>query len=123
MIKPIEKKYMNDYLEIYEKFKDVKEIFDLCDDVQKLREYYRTRQFQKMQEHIRALTIKYSLETLVWNTVNTQPPLTCEQAYINAENFLCRQGAKLVVEKISGYKSRLSPDEISFIESMIKPME
>ena len=114
---------MNDYLEVFEKFKDVKEIFDFCDDVQKLREYYRARQFQKMQEHIRALTIKYSLETLVWNTVNTQPPLTCEQSYINAENFLRGQGAKLVVEKISGYKSRLSPDEISFVESMIKAME
>ena len=114
---------MNDYLEVFEKFKDVKEIFDFCDDVQKLREYYRTGQFQKMQEHIRALTIKYSLETLVWNAVNTQPPLTYEQAYINAEAFLRGQGAKLVVEKISGYKSRLSPDEISFIESMIKPME
>ena len=98
---------MNDYLEVFEKFKDVKEIFDFCDDVQKLREYYRTGQFQKMQEH----------------TVNTQPPLTYEQAYINAEAFLRGQGAKLVVEKISGYKSRLSPDEISFIESMIKPME
>ena len=111
---------MNDYLEVFEKFKDVKEIFDFCDDVQKLREYYRTGQFQKMQEHIRSLTVKYSLETLVWNVVNKHPPLTYEQAYINAENFLRGQGVKLVVEKISGYKSRLSPDEISFIES-VKP--
>ena len=76
-----------------------------------------------MQEHIRSLTIKYSFETLMWNTVNTQPPLTYEQAYINAENFLLGQGAKLVVEKISDYKNRLSSDEISFIESMIKPMK
>ena len=113
---------MDDYLEILKKFKDVKEILDLCNDVQKLRGYYRTRQFQKMQEHIRSLTIKYSLETFMWNAVNTQPPLTYEQAYINAENFLRGQGAKLVVEKISGYKSRLSSAEISFIES-VKPME
>ena len=113
---------MNDYLEIYEKFKDVKEIFDFCDDVQKLCEYFHAGRFQKMQEHIRSLMLKYSLETLVWNTVNTQPPLTYEQAYINAEAFLRGQGAKLVVEKISGYKSRLTPDEISFIEAMIKPM-
>lgn len=114
---------MNDYLEVFDKFKDVKEIFDLCDDVHKLREYYRAGQFQKMQEHIKSLMIKYSLETLVWNAVNTQPPLTCEQAYINAENFLCAQGAKIITEKIFGYQSRLSPDEISFIESIIKPME
>lgn len=114
---------MNDYLEVFEKFKDVKEIFDFCDDVQKLREYYHTGQFQKMQEHIRSLTIKYLAETVAWNIRNPQQPTTCEQAYINAENFLCRQGAKLVVEKNSGYKSRLSPDEISFVEAMIKAME
>ena len=110
---------MNDYLEVFEKFKDVKEIFDLCDDVQKLREYYRTGQLQMMQEHIRLLMLKYLAETVAWNIRNPQQPTTYEQAYINAENFLCRQGAKLVVEKISGYKSRLSLDEISFIESMI----
>ena len=113
---------MNDYLAIFEKFKEVKELVDLCDDVQKLREYYRTGQFQKMQEHIRSLMLKYSFETFVWNTVNTQPPLTYEQAYINAENFLCRQGAKIITEKIFGYQSRLTPDETSFIEAMIKPM-
>ena len=48
---------MNDYLEVFDKFKDVKEIFDLCDDVHKLREYYRAGQFQKMQEHIKSLMI------------------------------------------------------------------
>ena len=113
---------MNDYLEVFEKFKDVKEIFDLCDDVQKLRGYFHAGQFQKMQEHIRSLMIKYSLETLVWNAVNTQPPLTYEQAYINAEAFLRGQGAKIITKKIFGYQSRLTPDEISFIEA-VKPME
>lgn len=113
---------MNDYLVVFEKFKDVKEIHDLCDDVQKLREYYYTKQFQKMQEHIKSLMFKYSFETLMWNAVNTQPPLTCEQAYINAENFLCSQGAKIITEKIFGYQNCLTPDEISFIES-VKPKE
>lgn len=113
---------MDDYLEILKKFKDVKEILDLCNDVQKLRGYYRTRQFQKMQEHITSLMIKYLAETVAWNICNPQQPTTCEQAYINAENFLCAKGVKLVVEKIGDYKSRLTPDEISFIESM-KPIE
>ena len=111
---------MNDYLEVLEKFKDVKEIFDLCDDVQKLREYYRTGQFQKMQEHIINLTKKYDLETRIWNRMNPVPPQSYYQSYINAEAFLRRQGAKLVVEKISDYKSCLTPEEINFIES-IKP--
>lgn len=114
---------MNNYLELLEKFKDKKDIVDLCDDVQKLREYYGTGQFQKMQEHIASIKSKYSVEAKIWNTINTQPPLTYEQSYINAEAFLCGQGAKLITEKIFGYQSRLTPDEISFIESMIKPME
>lgn len=114
---------MDDYLEIFEKFKDVTEIFNLCDDVQKLREYHRTGQFQKMQEHIASIKGKYLVEAVIWNTVNTQPPLTYEQSYINAENFLCAQGTKLVVEKISDYKSRPTPDEINFIEFIIKSME
>ena len=34
---------MNDYLEIDKKFKDVKDIADYIDDVEKLRHYYATR--------------------------------------------------------------------------------
>lgn len=114
---------MNDYLDILEKFKDVKDVFDLYNEVQALRLYYRTKQHQKMQEHIKSLMSKYYVETCLWNAVNTQQPSTNEQAYINAEAFLCAQGVKLIVEKAIGYKNRLTPDEVSFIESMIKPME
>ena len=114
---------MNNYLEILEKFKDEKDMAGLCDDVQTLREYYSTGQFQKMQEHIASIKRKYSVEAKIWNTVNTQPPLTYEQSYINAEAFLCGQGAKIITEKIFGYQSRLTPDEIAFIESVIKLME
>lgn len=39
---------MNDYLNIYEKFKDVKEVADYIDDVNTLRYYYRTQQFMMM---------------------------------------------------------------------------
>lgn len=109
---------MNDYLEIFEKFKDVKEIFDLCDEVLKLRWFYQTRQYQLMQKHISTLREKYLVESTIWNKVNTRPPKTYDQAYINAENFLRSQGAKLIIEKIADYKSRLSPDELAFIEAI-----
>ena len=36
---------MLDYLKIYEKFKDVKEVKDYIDDVILLRHYYSTQQF------------------------------------------------------------------------------
>ena len=113
---------MTDYLNIYEKFKDVKEVKDYINDVILLRQYYVSQQFDKMQEHICKLMNKYLVETLVWNTVNTSQPTTVEQSYINAENFLQMQGAKIVVEKAKDYAQRLTEDEKGFIEYMIKSM-
>ena len=114
---------MTDYLKIYQKFKDVKEVKDYISDVILLRHYYATQQYSQMQDHIRKLMNKYLVETLVWNTVNTSQPTTVEQSYINAENFLQMQGAKIVVEKVKDYAKRLAENEKAFVESMIKPME
>lgn len=109
-------------MKIYEKFKDVKEIKDYIDDVILLRRYYASQQFDKMQEHIQKLMIKYAFETLVWNTMNTSQPTTVEQSYINAENFLQVQGAKIIAKTVRNYAQRLSKEETEFIESLIKLM-
>ena len=114
---------MTDYLNIYEKFKDVKEVKDYIDDVIHLRHYYAIQQYSQMQDHIQKLMNKYLVETLVWNTVNTSQPTTVEQSYINAENFLQMQGAKIIVEKVKDYAQRLNEGEKTFIESMIKLMK
>ena len=114
---------MADYIKIYEKFKDVKEVKDYIDDVVLLRHYYAIQQYSQMQDHIRKLMNKYLVETLVWNTVNTSQPTTVEQSYINAENFLQMQGAKIIVEKVKDYAQRLNEGEKTFIESMIKLMK
>lgn len=114
---------MIDYLEIYKKFKDVKEVKDYIDDVILLRHYYAIQQYSQMQDHIRKLMNKYLAETLVWNTVNTYQPTTVEQSYINAENFLQMQGAKIITEKVKDYAQRLNEGEKTFIESMIKLMK
>lgn len=111
---------MTDYLKIYEKFKDVKEVKDYIDDVTLLRNYYATQQYFQMQDHIRKLMNKYLVETLAWNSVNTAQPTTVEQSYINAENFLQVQGAKIIVKKAKDYAQRLTEDEKKFIESLIK---
>ena len=110
---------MTDYLKIYEKFKDVKEVKDYINDVILLRHYYATQQYSQMQDHIRKLMNKYLVETLVWNTVNTSQPTTVEQSYINAENFLQMQGAKIIAEKVKDYAQRLSKEEAKFFETLI----
>lgn len=114
---------MTDYLKIYEKFKDVKEVKDYIIDVILLRQYYASQQFYKMQEHIQKLMGKYIVETITWNSANPDMPQTYAQSYINAENFLQMQGAKIIVEKVKDYAQRLNEGEKTFIESMIKLME
>ena len=114
---------MTDYLMIYEQFKDVKEVKNYIDDVILLRHYYATQQCSQMQDHIRKLMNKYLVETLVWNSVNTSQPTTVEQSYINAENFLQVQGAKIIIEKVKDYAQRLTEDEKKFVESLIKLIE
>ena len=111
---------MTDYLKIYEKFKDVKEVKDFIDDVVLLRRYYATQQYSQMQDHIRKLMNKHLVETLVWNTVNTSQPTTVEQSYINAENFLQMQGAKIITKTVKNYAQRLSKDEASYVEELTK---
>ena len=114
---------MTDYLMIYKQFKDVKEVKNYIDDVILLRHYYATQQCSQMQDHIRKLMNKYLVETLVWNSVNTSQPTTVEQSYINAENFLQVQGAKIIIEKVKDYAQRLTEDEKKFVESLIKLIE
>lgn len=114
---------MKNYLEILEKFKDVKEIDDLINGVNKLRYYYTTRQYQNMQEHINALTTKYFIETIAWNTVNPVMPITYEQSYLNAEHFLQTQCIKILIEKVTDFKQRLTKEEVAIIDSVIKPLE
>ena len=114
---------MTDYLKIYEKFKDVKEVKDYIDDVILLRHYYATQQYSQMQNHIQKLMSKYVVETFVWNTVNPLQPITVDQSYINAENFLQAQGAKIITEMIKDYDKYLSKDDVILIESIINTTE
>lgn len=111
---------MTDYLKTYEKFKDVKEVKDYIDDVILLRQYYVSQRYDKMQEHIQKLMNKYFVETAVWNAVNPYQPTTAEQSYINAENFLQMQGAKIITKTVKNYAQRLSKDEVSNVEVLAK---
>ena len=113
---------MNDYLNKFEQYKDVKEIADLTDEVKKLREFYRTQQYDRMQQHINELMQKYLVETLTWNATHPSMPTTVQQAYLNAETFLRLKGISLLLEKGVKLQDRLTSEELAFIESTIRPM-
>ena len=111
---------MNDYLELFEKFKDDKEVVDLIDDVKKLRFYYSTQQYNTMMQHIQHLVAKYPLEAGIWNLFNRIMPDTYDQAYQNAENFLRFKGFKLLLEKGYNLSKHLTQEEITSIQQMTK---
>ena len=114
---------MDDYLNFLEQYKDFKEISDLVDEVKKLREYYRTQQYDRMQQHINELTGKYLIETLTWNATHPSMPTTVQQAYLNAEKFLRLKGISMLLQKGIKTQDQLSAEEAAFIESTIKPIE
>ena len=111
---------MNDYLTTFEQYKDVKEIADLIDEVRKLRMYYSTQQYDSMYRHIQALTAKYLVETLAWNTTHQTMPTTAQQSYINAETFLRLKGISVLLQKGIKTQEQQSADEAAFIESTVK---
>ena len=114
---------MEDNIEIFERYKSIREIADLIDDITKLREYYYSKQYDKMQQHINDLTHKYIVETLTWNAAHPSMPTNPQQAYLNAENFLRLKGFSVLLKSGIKTSEKLSADEIAFIESTIKPME
>ena len=101
-----------DILVTLEKISDIREITELIEEVKTLRKYFYSNEYDKMQEHIHKIMIKYFEETLCWNAVNTEQPKTFDQAYINAEIFLLKQGLDIISKKVFDYKSRLSTDKI-----------
>lgn len=114
---------MNDYLELFEKFKNEKDIVDLIDDVKKLRFYYSTQQYDSMLQHIKELTRKYALETFAWNSVNKVQPITYDQSYHNAEVFLRSKGLIMLIKKGYDLSQHLKQEEINYIQQLIKSME
>lgn len=114
---------MVDYINFFEQYNDIKDISDLIDEVKSLRSYYNAQQYDKMQQHINELTHKYLVETLTWNAAHPFMPTNPQQAYLNAENFLRLKGFSVLMKRGIKTSEQLSADEITFIESTIKPME
>lgn len=112
-----------DYLQEIEKYKDFKDIKDFVDDVHKLREYYSTRQYDAMSQHIWNLMIKYAKETVAWNFTNTKMPTNSDESYINAENFLRLKGYSLLIEKSISLQNKLNQQELNLINNWINKSE
>ena len=110
---------MNDFLPLFEQYKDIKEVGELIDEIKKLRLYYSTQQYDAMYQHIQSLTAKYLVETITWNSTHQTMPTTAQQSYLNAESFLRMKGLSVLIKKGVKLQEQLSSNDIAFIESAI----
>ena len=90
---------MDNYLKKIEKYKDIKDIKDIIDETNKLKELYNSNRYSEMLEHIQSLMIKYLADTVCWTSMYKEMPQTIQQQYINTNNFLRAQSAKILIEK------------------------
>ena len=90
---------MNDYLKQFEKYEDIKDIADIIQETNRLRELYQNSQFQEMLLRIDYLTKKYVIEATIWNIANPNIPMNYNQLYVSAENFMKANGIKILAEK------------------------
>lgn len=114
---------MIDYLEVLKRYKDIKDVFDLVNDVQKLRFYYSTQQYETMMRHISNLVAKYPIDAGFWNLFHPNMPSTYEEAYASAEIFLRGKGFAMLLQKGYDLSQHLKQEEINSIQQMNKPME
>lgn len=106
-----DKERMSGYLESLQRYKSIKEISDLADEVMKLREYYHARQYLEMRQYIRHLSDKYPIDTLQWNSLHPIKPFTDQQAYTNAESFMKQKSISVLKKYGVVFQERRSDEE------------
>ena len=97
---------MNDWIADYKEYSKFKDVADVLEDGRKLRTLYGERRFDEMYQHIRLLMVKYPVETVAWNTVNSNAPRNPDEAFGAADEFLrgvaMEKVGKLVITKEYG---------------------
>jgi hypothetical protein len=109
---------MEDYLKVFKQHNNIKDIVSLIGEIEELRDDYRQRKYSEMQELIGRLMGKYFVETCLWNSVNTVPPTTNEEKYLNAENFLRLIGYKILLQNGVDIQNNVSKSDLEQIKSM-----
>lgn len=81
-------------MDVYEKlkkYKDVKEIYDILNDIENLDTYYNTNNDLLLNNYIDMIMSKYPIQTYFWNSV-ANPPKSLNDRYLGCREFLCAKG-------------------------------
>ena len=98
---------MNDWIDDYNEYSAFKDVADVLEDAKKLRSLYGDRRFDEMYQHIRMLMVKYLVEAVAWNSVNSKAPRNADEAFRAADEFL-RGVATEKVGKLSSFNFSFS---------------
>lgn len=77
-----------DKRELIEKYKDTKELKELYDDLNKVRNYLKSDDKSGAENLISELMSKHMIEIIVYNATHPIPPRTIDENLANAETFL-----------------------------------
>lgn len=113
---------MNDYIVIFEKFSDYKNVVDCINELKTLRFYYETKQYDQMRDFIQRLISKHTLEALAWNLKHPVMPETFDQLYINACDFMRVQTAKEISIAAPNYLDLLTESEKAVFDVLIRAL-
>ena len=98
---------------------DAKEIKDIHNYMQELDLYYKNNMFDKVNELVTVIMLKYHNETVSWNSYNTNMPKNNHEYYINAMNFLNALAEEKKNEKLFNFKA-IYGEHIYLIHNWLK---
>lgn len=112
----------DNYQKLFEIFKDVHDIGDILQDLNRLDYLYTNQSYHEMKKHILKISQKHKIEAKIWNRINTKKSSVMCDIYLSARHFLCVIGCKELINCGIDIKDYLTTKEVDFIESKVKLM-
>lgn len=89
-------------LEYLKQFREIKDIEDIIQDIEKLNSSIYWNDWNEVNQHIQKVSIKYPVEATVYNSVRV-PAQTIQQAVEGCRQFLLSLGAEKITKELSKY--------------------
>lgn len=88
-------------LEYLKQFREIKEISDIINEIEKLDRLVYQDKWDKVVQHLQDISQNHKIEKAVYNSVNPSPPQSMQQSAANCRQFLLVLGAEKIAKELS----------------------
>ncbi len=88
-------------VENLKRFREVKGVADIIDDIEKLDSLVSKNMWDKVEEHLQTVSQKHLAEKIIYNSINNNLPCTIQESAIGCRQFLVQLGYGKITEKLS----------------------